>query len=234
MSKLLLGICDDEKRILHQMKQIVERILKEMDIEYEIYLCLTGEELIELVKILHLVFLDINMPNLDGIEVGRRIQMKNPHCKVVMVTSNRERINEAFQIKAFRFITKPLEQKKITEAISDYLNQNIGLDEIDMYLDRIQFSIPQRVIKYIRAYNGYITFKVKDKIYRKDTSLYTISKILDKRFFVKVNNSYYVNMFWIFNYKNGMVSGDDFEIKVSRRKRKEFEKSLINFDLHYS
>jgi len=234
MSKLLLGICDDEKRILHQMKQIVERILKEMDIEYEIYLCLTGEELIELVKILNLVFLDINMPNLDGIEVGRRIQMKNPHCKVVMVTSNRERINEAFQIKAFRFITKPLEQKKITEAISDYLNQNIGLDEIDMYLDRIQFSIPQRVIKYIRAYNGYITFKVKDKIYRKDTSLYTISKILDKRFFVKVNNSYFVNMFWIFNYKNGMVSGDDFEIKVSRRKRKEFEKSLINFDLHYS
>jgi DNA-binding LytR/AlgR family response regulator len=207
-------------------------ILSEKNIKYEIASYDSGRELIKNIQDMDLVFLDIAMPVMDGIETGKEIFIKKPTCKIIMSTSHVDRFKESFKINAYRFITKPFDPEEINEVFTSYFNQNIGMGEISLFYKRTKYQIQQREIKYVKAYNGYIEAIVKDKVFRKDSSLQAISKELDAGLFAESNSGYYVNLLWVKDYKDGMVIGDDFQIKVPRRKRKEFEEKWVRFDLN--
>jgi len=232
MDKLIIGLCDDENEILLNLKRITDVILIKKDINYEIALFNSGKELIENIQKMDLVFLDIAMPDLDGIEVGNVIHQMKPTCKIIMATSHIERFKESFKFNAYRFITKPFDAEEIEEVFNSYLNQEIGMGEITLFYKRIKFQIPQREIKYIKAFNGYIEAIAKDKIFRRDLSLQAFCKDLDGRLFAELSNGCYVNLLWVIDYKNNIVYGNDFKLKVSRRKKKDFEEKWIYFDLN--
>ncbi|NLK76986.1 MAG: response regulator [Clostridiales bacterium] len=106
-----IGICDDEKIVLSVLGTLVKQSLEELEEGGKIINFHSGEELLEEVEKLDVLFLDIEMPGLDGIEVGSQIQKRNLDCKVIMATSRQDRFKEAFKINAFRFITKPFQKK---------------------------------------------------------------------------------------------------------------------------
>ena len=233
MEKLIIGICDDQKEIVIELKKMLEAYLSAQNCSYELYLFLNGESLLGQIDKINVVFLDIEMPRMDGIELGRKIKQINPECKIIMATGRVDRFKEAFRIHAERFITKPFEKAEVEEALRAVALRNFGEETIELYYLRNLYKICQRDISYIVAYNGYTEFVVDDKVFRKETSLNEVECMLDERIFFRINRKCMINMQWIQVYSGGVIRIGGKEFEVSRRRRKDFEQKYIEFDLRY-
>lgn len=233
MEKLIIGICDDQKEIVIELKKMLEAYLSAQNCSYELYLFLNGESLFGQIDKINVVFLDIEMPGMDGIELGRKIKQINPECKIIMATGRVDRFKEAFRIHAERFITKPFEKAEVEEALRAVALRNFGEETIELYYLRNLYKICQRDISYIVAYNGYTEFVVDDKVFRKETSLNEVECMLDERIFFRINRKCMINMQWIQVYSGGVIRIGGKEFEVSRRRRKDFEQKYIEFDLRY-
>lgn len=236
MEKMKIGICDDEEAMVEDLRQLIEECMKEEDKKYDIQKFFSGKKLLENILNLNfnIIFLDITMPEIDGIEVGKRIHRLYPHCKIVIETAYVERFKDSFKIGAFRFITKPFDKKEIKEVLKAVWELQIGTSMMKLYQNRNSYFIMQKDIQYIMAYNGYAEFFVKGKRYRKEESLKELERSLDHRIFFRINREYIVNMFWIIESRQGIIQVADKKIKISRRRKKEFERAYMEFDINYS
>lgn len=228
-----IGVCDDEKNVLGVLKTLLEQCLVELEEDGEITTFNSGEKLLEEVKSLDIVFLDIEMPGMDGIEIGERIQKQKIDCKVIMATGMQERFKEAFKINAFRFVTKPFQKNEVKEALRDVLRAQVGMEKIEVYRERVPYSFYQKDILYMESVDSSVEFVFTEGVFRKETSLKELETILDDRLFYRVNKQCIVNMRYIDTYKDGVMEVGGKEIRVSVRKKKEFEKLYIIFDVNY-
>lgn len=229
--RVKIGVCDDEPIIALTLSKLVKQCFLKLKMDVQINIYNSGEGLLQKIEELDTVFLDIEMPMMDGIEVGKVIKERNETCKIIMATGKVDRFKESFKINAFRFITKPFEIEEIEEAIDAILKLKVGENVISLFLNRIQYDIPQKNIQYFKAFNGYSEVWVENKCYRKDISLNELEQILDSRLFVRVHKQYIINMLFIKMYNSTNVKINEELIPVSRRKQKEFEKLYMNFDI---
>lgn len=112
-----IAICDDEPLILERLTELVKKVIKETGKPFTICGFQSGQDLIKQIETYHMVFLDMEMPEMDGIQTGREILKRNSECKIVVTSDRMERFKEVLQIKAFRFITKPFDVEEIREAV---------------------------------------------------------------------------------------------------------------------
>ena len=109
---LNIAICDDEKVIREQIKELAE---KEMpcvcDGLYE-----TGDALLAAGKQFDIVFLDIQMEGTDGIETAKRLRQRDEDTILIFITGIREYVFEAFDVAAFHYLLKPIEEEKFREV----------------------------------------------------------------------------------------------------------------------
>ena len=233
MKQLEIGICDDEILAVRQLTRLVQQVGEQKDLICNIDTFTSGEQLLQEVEKMDIVFLDIEMPNLDGITVGNKIRKINKNCKIIIATGRTERFKEAFKFQTFRFITKPFEIEEVREVMDAYQNLEIGMEIIKFYKNRIPYNIVQKQIQYIISYDSYTEYFVDGKKFRQIYSLNQLEAILDARCFCRVHRQYIVNLYWIQTYQHGVIYIGTKQIPVSRRKRKEFEKSYLEFDLKY-
>lgn len=231
-----IGICDDEKLVIDAIESMIQKIAHKNHWDIVIRSYVSGKDLLMAVYTLDAVFLDIDMPELDGIETGRKICEMNSDCKIIMATGRVDRFKESFHIRAFRFVTKPFEEYEIEEALQSVIKGHIGLDTIELFENRILYKISQRDILYISAYNGYSECVVSSggtqRVLRKELSLFELEQELSRELFFRVSRQYIVNLNKITDYHNGIIHMQEKKILVSRRRKKEFERAYIEFDLH--
>lgn len=233
MAVMSIAICDDCKESILELRKHIEKIAQIHEEEWTIEEFTSGEELLRHIEKFCIVFLDIEMPELDGIRTGSEILRANPDCKIIMASGVVERFKEAFYIKAFRFITKPFDEKEIEEALEAVTSEISGDVPIELFYERNRYQVPQDCIVYIRALNGYTEYWVEDKWMRKEITLEEAGQRLDSGIFVRINRQYIVNMRYIQDYHNGILTLNNGNYRVSRRLKKEFEKKYIDYDIKY-
>lgn len=234
---LRVGICDDEPLIIEALRRSILEIADTNGWEISISCFESGKALLEAVDTLEAVFLDIDMPELDGIETGKRIGERNQECKIIMATSRADKFKDAFRIQAFRFVTKPFDENEIEEALQAIFHTQIGMEMIELYEKRNSYQIPQKDILYITAYDGYSEFVVsgrnESRLLRKECSLSELEQELSKELFFRVSRQYIVNLGKITEYAKGSILIQGKKILISRRRKKEFEQAYLEYDLRY-
>lgn len=233
MSHIVIGICDDRQEAVVELKKYIEASVREREENCEIRCFSSGNELLQNIEELTTVFLDIDMPVLDGIQTGREILKRNPNCQIIMATGMVERFKEAFQIRAVRFVTKPFIQNEVEEALDTVLNNFLEQKTVDLYFNRNVYQILQSEIVYVRAINGYTEYAVNGRWMRKEVTLEEADQFLDFRIFARISRQFIVNLAYVESYKNGEIILDGICFQVSRRLRKEFEQKYIEYDLRF-
>ena len=230
---LRIAICDDIVEQTLMLQKYIREFYDKNPTEYKLYLYTSGEELIADAGKLDIIFLDIEMPGLDGIETGRSIRAQNYKCRIIMATVMVERMKEAFFIEAFRFIVKPFERDEVDEALLACMKRVLGNSPILLYHNRLPYEIQQSEIQYVVTYDSYCEYRVKNKMLRNEDSLKDLEALLDSRLFFRIHRKYIVNMAHIQFYKNGVLQMKDTTLPVSRRRKKDFEHAYMEFDLKY-
>ncbi len=227
------AVCDDERDIVELLAQTVDDILKETQKKYEIRRFCSGKELLEQVRDIQLVFLDIEMPEIDGIDTGSKIREINPDCTIIMATGREDCYKEAFKINAFRFVTKPFDKKEISEAIQAFLDSFRGENTVEAFYNRKLYKIKEKNILYISAMDSYSEIVVSNRVLRTNESMANLEKNLDPSLFFRIHKQYIINMSFIEKIRNGYVIINGKKFNVSRRKKTEFEAKYLEHQMKY-
>ncbi|WMJ86365.1 LytR/AlgR family response regulator transcription factor [Anaerocolumna sp. MB42-C2] len=117
-----IAICDDETIICSEIEQIILDYRKMCLEEIEMEVFTSGEELCHFMKNgeeFDLIFLDIELKNMNGVQVGKIIRegMKNETVQIVYISGKDNYYLELFEVRPMHFIHKPIEREKIIKDI---------------------------------------------------------------------------------------------------------------------
>lgn len=227
-------ICDDDVLAARRLAQIIRQILNELEKDQEILIFSDGQDFLNQAKEGQIVFLDVDMPQMDGMEVGRRLRERGLECPIIIETGFVDRFKEAFEIGAFRYVTKEYDAGEIRRALEAVFDEEPGSEKMEWFDNRVKLEIRMRDIDVVRAYNSYVLTEVKGRIFRREISLVRLEKELDPRLFVRINKSEIVNMARVtrLDLKKGRIFLGEKEYCVSERCRKNFEEKMLCFDLY--
>lgn len=234
MSKFLIGVCEDEKCVHDIVNNLLDRYANMRNIEYEVIPFFSGMELLESTQEMDLLFLDIAMPGLDGIETARKLNVRGISYKIVLLTGKTEYLKEGYKVGAFRFVTKPIAEQEFFEAVDDVRACMLGREEITVYRDRIPYRVQQKEIYYIMADGAQTIICTKNESFRSEKILKDWEKEMDSRLFVRCHRSYLVNLSKIMWVEKDFVRlCSDEKISLSRRQKKSIEKAFMIYDTRY-
>lgn len=141
-----IAICDDEKNIC---ELIANKVLKQFP-EAEVVFYSSGDELLLSDKPIDILFLDIQMSGRNGMETARELRKKDKKTIIIFVTAVEEYVFQAFDVGAFHYIVKPIEDDKFAEILQR------AVEEWNTQIT----DIKEDKEKYLMIYNGGVHIKV--------------------------------------------------------------------------
>lgn len=228
---LTIGLCDDEMHVYNTVNRILSEYSRKNDIICKLVYYTSAKEILEAEDELDFLFLDIEMPEMDGIEAAYKLRDRGIEYKIIMLTAREDRYREAFKIGAFRFVPKPIEETELCKTLDDVRQHLAGMEKVTVFRDGVAYQITQRDIIYVEADHSATLVFTKKFEYRSEQSLATWVKNLDQGMFFQCHKSYIVNMGKIEDVKKDMivmVTGD--KVKVSRRLKTLFLNAFMTYD----
>lgn len=227
-----IGICDDDITYLNKIKLICERWLLENVDEYEIVEFSTGTEVTTYCKEpLQLLFLDIELPGISGIEL-LPVLSKSPNVwRVVYITNHKELIATAFSIKTIGFLEKPIIEEQILHYMFAVLNEWKSNEIIVFDEKDVKKMIRVEDVVYLKSASNYTEVYCGSEQYSFLVygTLKFWEKELKKYSFVRVHKSFLVNLFHVEAISENLLTRDQRVIPIGRKNKDEFKKQFEKY-----
>lgn len=225
--KLNIAICDDE--------QIVGELIKEQLISfrasYDVDIYTSGFQLINSKKKYDIVFLDIEMPEMDGMKTAKLLREHDNNEYIIFLTSHTEFMPEAFKVKAFRFLNKPIDKLKFKEAVVEAEKEILSDEKISVSLKGEIILVNLKDIIYFEAFGDGTYIYTKQKVIESKKPLkYWIERMGSEHFF-QTHKSYFVSFQYIKNIETSEVYMHQVNqaIPISRRKNTQFKNAFFEY-----
>lgn len=232
-----VAICDDDKNYREIVKETVNRYSSNIE-DIAFYEYSSGEELLADVYQMHsLLFLDIQMPKVDGNEAAKVFRNMNKDAVLVFCTNYQQPTPDSFKVQPYRYIIKDLCDRMLTEEMPDIIQEMMMHTEVS-YLnitnDGKICRIPINQILYISVVKrGSIVHQYSNAADREISCRETVKELymqLSGMGFEYAHNSYIVNMANIIHVsKNVITLKDNTELNISRSKQKCFDETFSSF-----
>ena len=150
-----VAICDDDVAMTGIIENMIREVCKNNFISVDTDIFWDGKRLVQSVEnnmYYDIIFLDIEMKGEDGITVARRIRTIDRNVLIIYVTSHDSYMLEAFSVRPFRFLLKPVGKKEIENCLlSGYEEINRTDNYFRCSFQRINYKIPIRDILYFES-----------------------------------------------------------------------------------
>lgn len=231
---LRFAICDDEEGICSRLEEYINTYCNSKMIKSEIDIFNSGESFIRFLKNdnrYHIIFLDIELKNCNGIDVSEHIRnvIGNETVQIVYVSGKAGYDRQLFTYRPFYFVDKPFDYDKISYVINKYLHIYGDGNNIFHYkVGHDTFWIKLDEILYFKSIDRKIMIKTSSEEDNFYGSLEKIEEQLKKNGFLSPHKSYLVNYRFIRSFRSDMIIlTNNEEIPVAKSKRKEIAKAQI-------
>lgn len=233
---LRIALCDDESYFLAQEKKIITQYMNERNYPCEIDSFGSGAQLLDHKSdfCYDILFLDVNMRGMDGIEAAKRIRQNNVSVYIVFVTAFIDYSLEGYKVNAVRYILK--DSRGLEEAIYECMDTII--DSMDDVKQKRWFEFVEgkkRIqldhIIYIESNLHKLTFHVieqDEKIYSMYEKLDRIDELLRNSHFCRIHKSFLVNFRYVQSierYAVTLLNGG--KIPISQPRYKDVREKYI-------
>ena len=229
-------VCDDDKLITQQIKQLLDRFQKKYHIHFNVDIEFCGDVLINKDTIYDIAIIDIEMPGISGLELSKLIKQQNSEVIIIILTSFSAYLDNAMDMEVFRYLSKPIElarfQKSLLSAVKKYkqISKRIHIKTDDgIYIIQTKDILYIENLKY-----GSIIF-TKQGQFKTNKRLQEWFDIVNQpNCFVYSHKSFIVNLQNVifFNREKITFQTNDSILEVfcvSQRKYSELKKSFFDY-----
>ena len=217
---MVVAICDDETSAIARIEDELKKTAEKLQIGMDIYKYQTGCELLEGLEKqkVETVFLDIDMPQMSGIEVANCLAERYPLLNVIFLTNRTDMVFDAVRCRPLRFVRKSLIGDELGEAVEAALKKTAGeMYAVSLGRGKAQEKFAIKDILYIESNKHYIKIHLQGETRQFRGRLSDCEKGLGDYGFIRVHKGYLVNIRYIASFRPDAVILDNAEkLPVSR------------------
>jgi len=236
---VFVAICDDDEMIISQIDTFLVETSKKLNIKFRVDDFITGEKLCESIEDgahYDMIFLDIGLSKINGIEVGKAIREKhnNQLVSIVYISAEQSHSMQLFEIRPLDFLIKPLDARKLEQVVNTHLRlANFWSGVFTFKVRHDIYKVQIKDIMYLESMKKEIVLFKNDgnsyKFYGTMRRIY--ADMLKKYDFLPIHAAFLVNHNYveIFEYdrltlKNGKV------LPISQTKRRAVRATLLGME----
>lgn len=232
---LRIAICDDEKIICTGLEDVLYEIGKDINQEIETEVYYSGENLCDYLcegNRFDLIFLDIELSNINGVEVGKiiREKLKDEHTQIVYISGNESYAMELFEIRPLNFLIKPFNKVKLEEVLLKAIKLLHKENNFFEYKNNnITFSILLKDILYFESHGRKVNIVLSNETKSFYGKLSTVEEQIHNQDFIMIHKSYLINLNHCIEYTYEYVKMSNEEVlTISQNNRKSVREKLMH------
>lgn len=224
-----IAIVDDSTDSIDVLKEYILSYEKDKGVECKIRTYSNAIDFVTDYKCeFDIIFMDINMPHLNGMEAAKKIREVDSSTCLIFITSHAKYAITGYEVQALDFIIKPVDKiaflmkmDKAVRHVSKYNNKSYLLKNPNgiMVLEHSE-------IYYVESRLHYVYFHTNSDVYSKREKLDVVEKELNNPRFCRCGASYLVNLDYVTKVDGNQVTVGNYSLPISRASKAEFLDAL--------
>lgn len=232
--KLKIALCDDDRTALPVIAGAAESAFRNQGIRTELQSFRSGKDLLDALTTnrFDIILLDIDMPGLDGIEVGRRIREMKNGTQIIFVSECESRVFESFEVQPLGFVRKSNFLNDIAAVVRLYIKTCVQ-EQTSEYMEFETRSgllnLKIRQIRYIEGSRNYqMLYMESSEPTEVKMTMDKLEELLEPHGFIRIHKGYLVNSQFIQRIQNTALSlRDGTELPIGRSKMGEVKSKFL-------
>lgn len=228
---LLTAVVDDDPKDAALLKKCVDEYCKRNNLAAMVHVYHDGLDFIRSTEMHDIIFLDIQMGKLDGLETARLIRKINKESILIFVTNMAQFAIKGYEVDALDFILKPVSLASIIYVMDKAMKRLDGNSRALFSLKTSEgtISLSANDIQYVEVFDHNLVYHTTRGEYTVRGRLSDVSEKLDPDKFVLCNRSFIVNLRHVSNVTADYLLIGDTRISVSKSHRKDLMKRFSSF-----
>ncbi len=228
--KYRIAICDDEQNQIEYITSIVASWSAHEGHGCEIRTFASAEAFLfeyEEDKAYDILLLDVEMKNMNGIELAKRIRKDNNRAEIIFITSHFEFVGEGYEVDALHYLIKPISVEKLTQVLTKAAEKlSVEPPSVVISCEGETVKLYESDILYVESFLHYIVIHTKDNEYKiKENISVFENKVSDV--FYRIHRSYLVSLKYITRISRTSVNIGNTELPLSRGKYDNINRAFI-------
>ena len=216
MDIIRIAICDDDTEYIEIVEKYLDR-LEHRKIEVDVFY--SGESLVFAYKNggdrYDVIFLDMEMAQLNGIDTANIIRDLDEHVVIVFVTSYTEYMRESFQCSPFRFLVKPLGEEEFLKVWTAILERFSKKRKVLTFMEnKAMYRLLCEDIIYCESFDHLVYIHTLEEVYKLRCSLSNLYSKLDNSLLFRVHSSFIVNFHFVKIIRNSFIELYDCDKRI--------------------
>lgn len=231
-----IAICDDEEYYLKDISSRIHNLENIYQDEVSLYVDTfqNGIDLLESfqIKRYDLIYLDIELNDVNGVNLAKKIHDIKPNCMIIFVTSHMSYFNQSYIVNAFQYMKKPLKDKLFTNELKRAVKKYQFYQKTFVFPTSVGNTVinVHDIIFLETFYKRYKLYTTKGVYYGSLKPILSYREELLEYHFFQIQRSFTVNLAHIRSIDNSVVTmSNDEVLRISRKKYKEFKQAFYKF-----
>lgn len=212
MPEFSIAICDDLETERISLARMIQAYARRHGLSVRLRLYASGESLLAALQgpdPIHLLFLDIYMPGLNGVETAQRIRSTGSELAIIFATTSQDHGLDSFEVRASDYLVKPFREEDVAACLDWFFaHMPEPLRLLSVYSEGEWQQLPLASIHYIDVYGHQSRIHTSKGVVVARRGLDDLESAIDSRDFLRCHRSFLVNL----NHVEGM-EGNDFRME---------------------
>ncbi|EST13523.1 LytR/AlgR family response regulator transcription factor [Sporolactobacillus laevolacticus] len=229
-----IAICDDDKPQREYLATLVNEWAKKSGIRITLKMFADAQSFLfswSTDKSYDALLLDIQMPELNGMELARTIRRSNESLSIIFITGFSDYMDEGYEVSALHYLMKPVKKVKLF-AVLERASIKLKKESKTLLIeyDGAMIRINQNDIICLEAFAHTIELTTADHSYQIKSSIDLLEHQLDSDLFIRPHRSYLIGLHYISQIaKSEMILDNGNRVPISRRRYTEVNQAFIRF-----
>lgn len=224
-------ICDDDDLIIEQIKKYLKNYFEYNHLKCPETVCYSdGESLLADKGDKDILFLDIEMPGMNGIYIGKELKNANKNIIIFIVTSYSEYLDEAMRFHVFRYLSKPLDKQRFFRNMKDAIDlYHTMTTKIPIETKQGVYTVPASSIIVVEAIARKVIVHTTQRDFESTHNMQYWIDLLPKNCFFQTHRSFIINFEHVTDFDHMLVhmADNQYHAYLTKRKYTAFKEAYL-------